>query len=419
MFLGMKGTGDFVNNQDPEDWRQTYLMLYPNGKAPLTAILSMMSKEKTSSPHFHWWMKDFPQQSAAVVDVWNDPILTIPYVANGVAGQNIYVRVALADVSTFIPGMVVLLRRASDLTLDVRGKVLASIAAGANSFITVMLLEADNNSATSTLANADVIWVIGNVHAEGSDSAISYLNDLYEEENVTQIFKNALEHTRTAMQTTLRTGPQVAQARKECLEFHNMDFERSLLLGIMTNRVGSNGKNERTTGGISSFLTTNVFDYSTDPTIAAGTTWLAGGENWLDNTIEQVARWSDFENKVVFCGSGAVQAINRIVKNRGTVELTQVKEAYGIQVTKWVTAFGTINLKTHPLLTMQATTRNTMVVVEPRYLKIRYIQDTIYQPEVQDNGLDGKKSQYLAEIGLELNLEQAHAWYNNVGVDHV
>ena len=142
-------------------------------------------------------------------------------------------------------------------------------------------------------------------------------------------------------------------------------------------------------------------------------------EKFLDDFTTENFLFSRKDGLCVFCGSGAVQAINRIVKNRGTVELTQVKEAYGIQVTKWVTAFGTINLKTHPLLTMQATTRNTMVVVEPRYLKIRYIQDTIYQPEVQDNGLDGKKSQYLAEIGLELNLEQAHAWYNNVGVDHV
>ena len=51
-FLGMRGTGDWVTNQRPENWRQTLLRLYPNGKAPLTAILSMLKSESTGRSAF-------------------------------------------------------------------------------------------------------------------------------------------------------------------------------------------------------------------------------------------------------------------------------------------------------------------------------------------------------------------------------
>ena len=50
MFLGMRGTGDWVEDQRPKNWRQQILNLYPNGNAPLTAMLSMMSSERVDDP---------------------------------------------------------------------------------------------------------------------------------------------------------------------------------------------------------------------------------------------------------------------------------------------------------------------------------------------------------------------------------
>ena len=33
-FFGMRGTGDWVENQMPEDWNETILYLFPNGDSP-------------------------------------------------------------------------------------------------------------------------------------------------------------------------------------------------------------------------------------------------------------------------------------------------------------------------------------------------------------------------------------------------
>ena len=52
-FLGMRGTGDFVDEQRPKNWREKILQLYPNGDAPLTAILSKMKEESTDDPEFN------------------------------------------------------------------------------------------------------------------------------------------------------------------------------------------------------------------------------------------------------------------------------------------------------------------------------------------------------------------------------
>jgi len=57
-FLGMRGTGDWVANQRPLNWRQQILKLYPNGMAPLTAILSMMGGNSVDDPQFNWWTQE-------------------------------------------------------------------------------------------------------------------------------------------------------------------------------------------------------------------------------------------------------------------------------------------------------------------------------------------------------------------------
>ncbi|RLG99223.1 hypothetical protein DRO38_08025, partial [Candidatus Bathyarchaeota archaeon] len=58
-FLGMLGTGDWVDDQRPKSWREMILYLYPRSvgmkKAVLNAILSMIQSERVDDPEFNWW----------------------------------------------------------------------------------------------------------------------------------------------------------------------------------------------------------------------------------------------------------------------------------------------------------------------------------------------------------------------------
>lgn len=410
-FLGMRGTGDWVANQRPENWRETILYLYPNGAAPLTAIMSKMRSERTSDPIYHWWQKLLPDQRGAVTGVYTDSALTIAYVSGGTAGATLYIKMAEADASKFNATHQVLLRDASNLGVDVNAKVSAVTKAGAASYLTVKLLEADDNGVGNDLSDADVCVIIGSINPEGGTSGNSLMYDPTEYSNYTQIFRTSLDHTRTAMKTKLRTGDHVKQAKKEALELHSIELEKAFIFGIKSSNTGANGKPERTTGGIKSFLSSNKSDYTQQSGTA---TWLAGGEEWLDNMFEQIFRYGK-SDKLALCGSGALLGINRLAKQNGTFELTSVKQSYGVKVLEWLTPFGVVHLKTHPLFNYEATLRNSMLIVEPENLNYRYIDDTTYKPNIQANDLDGEKSEYITECGLELHYEQTHAWLDGVG----
>lgn len=51
-FLGMRGTGSWATDQRPKNYRETILFLYPNGTAPLTAIMSKLKSERVDDPEF-------------------------------------------------------------------------------------------------------------------------------------------------------------------------------------------------------------------------------------------------------------------------------------------------------------------------------------------------------------------------------
>lgn len=416
-FMGMRGTGDWVSNQMPENWREVILRLFPNGSAPLTAIMSKMKSESTDSPIFHWWDKELPTQRATITGVYTD-VLSTPYTTGGALGDTLYVKFGTAaEAREFKLSDVVLLRDASDYTVDVNARVSAApVENGASSYITVVLLEADNNSTSHDLSDADTAMVIGTMNEEGTTAPTAKAYDPTEYYNYTQIFRNSLDMTRTAMKTKLRTGDAYAEAKRDCLELHSIEMEKAFLWGIRTTGTGTAGKPRRTTNGVIRQITTNVSDYYSNSTYS-GQTWLQGGELWLDTMLEQVFRYGSSE-KMAFAGSGAVLGLNRLAKASGQITMTPMTAAYGLKVMQWITPFGTMYLKTHPLFSYEATNRNSMLVFEPANLIYRYLDDTKFKADIQANDVDGKKDEYLTEAGLELHFEKAFGWLNGVGLDN-
>ena len=244
-FLGMRGTGDWATNQRPENWREAILYFFPNGDAPLTAMLSKMKTEITTDPTFHWWTQGLPLQAADLVDsgIYTDSALSVAYVSGGTSGGFVYAKVAAADVLQFREGHQITLRDSSDLTVDVVCKAVAVVENGSSSYVKCRLLEDDDNSTAGDLSDADRILVSGNMNAEGAGmpDAISY--DPTEWKNYTQIFRTPLEITGTAIETKLRTNPQAyAKLQKETLQDHSIEMEKAFLWGIPTVGTGDNGK---------------------------------------------------------------------------------------------------------------------------------------------------------------------------------
>ena len=358
--------------------------------------------------------------------VYTDSTLTTAYTTGGAAGATLYVKMSAADNAHFRAGHQVLLRDASDPTVDVNAKVTSAVTNGASSYIACLLLEADNNSSTHDLSDCDTALIIGNINSEGAAMPDAIAYDPTKWYNYTQIFRTPLEMTRTAMKTKLRTGDQYKEAKRECLELHSLEIEKAIMFGVASERTGANGKPERTTMGLIPAIKAGglVNDFSLNAgTDFSGYTWLQAGEYWLDYYLEQIFRYGSRE-KLCFAGSGALLGINRLIKSGGNFDFSAQTTDYGLQITKWVTAFGTINIMTHPLFSYETTTRNAMAIFEPKDLKFRYIDDTMYKADDRMTkggwtNRDGIKEEYLTEAGLEYHHPDGWGWLTGVGVDNV
>jgi hypothetical protein len=214
------------------------------------------------------------------------------------------------------------------------------------------------------------------------------------------------------MRTRLRTGDQVKEAKRQALEMHSIEMEKAFIFGVQSTRAGANGKPERTTAGIKSFISYNKVNHAID----SSSRWDQTGEDWLDASLERLFRYGN-SDKICFCGSGAIMGIQRLVKAGATIFVKPGEAAYGIKVLTWDTPFGSIHFKTHPLFTIEPTLRYSALIVDPPHLNYRYVDDTKYLPNRQAPDIDGEKSEYLTEAGLELHFEKAHAWFDGIGLD--
>jgi len=412
-FLGMRATSDFtVEGQRPKNWRETILRLYPNGKAPLTALLALMKSESTDDPEFNWFCKVLPSQAGTVTGVYTDAALATANTATTAVGGTLYVKLAEAEAKQFIASHTVLLRSDTKPDFDTVAIVEEVKLAGASSYLKVKLLEAAAGALSA--ANIKRVLIIGSANAEGAliGEAVTY--DPYKVHNYTQIFRNALEITRTADKTRLRTGDAYKEAKREALELHSIEMEKAFIFGVPSENTGTNGKPLRTTGGIIWAIKNYGGLVDSFPTASD---WEADGQDWLDTTMQVIFRYGETD-KLAFVGDGALMAINKLARKYGHWQYTTSTKAYGIQVVDLVTPFGSLTMKTHPLFSHEPTNQNSMLIFEPKNIKYRYITDTTFYKDELDHGhnrYDAKKEEYLTEAGLEYHFPQSWAWLNNVG----
>ncbi len=407
-FLGMRGTGDWATNQRPENWRESILFLYPNGSATLTAILSMLPSEGVNDWKFHWWDKGLPSQGGTVSSIYTEVTLTTEYTSGAAANDTVYAKCAAAVAQQFREGHEVKLGKADDYRYDTVGICTGRSINGASSYVAVKLAQAPPNATSQDLDEVDRIDIIGSAHAQGATmpDAIGY--DPTEYDNYAQISRTSLSITETARLTRLRTGDAYKEMKREALELHSIEREKSYIWGVKYSGTGSNGKPLTMTDGIKTAIIDNAsdnvdqYDINTD---YSGLTWLQGGEDWLDEQLEQIFRYGSAE-KLALCGSVALRGINRLAKSSGQIQLTPKTASYGLKVVEWVTPTGTLYLKTHPLFSYNATTRNNMLIVEPKFLKERILRDTIFKKSedttsTANNSKDSTDEEFLTEAGLE------------------
>ena len=404
---GLRTTANFVADQRPKNWREGMLLLYPNGKLPLTGLTSLMKKRSTDDPEFNWWEK--PMQTRRLQLVSSSTALTTSNTSVSLEATQTGTQLKEGDI-LLVEQSGEQLRIASDPTSDTSIIVTRGWAGTTPTAV---------NTTTSGV-NPNMV-VIGSVYEEGSLPPSGVNFDPTKKYNYTQIFRNTLEITRTASKTRLRTGDAVKEAKRECLEIHGVDMERAFFLGGRSETT-INGKPARSTGGLKYLLDnynsgSNVKDANVD--YSTGLT-MAGLEEYMFN----IFKFGSSE-KVAFLGNRALLTINQCVRKNAHFNIQSGIKEYGMDVTRVFCPFCTLVLKTHPLFNQITGGTNTtayygmeswMFVMDMDNIKYVYLDgsDTNYQPVLQANGLDGMQSGYLTECGLEISLPQTHYLIKNL-----
>lgn len=388
---GLRDTNGFVTDQRPKNWREGILLLQPNGMSPLFALTSLMRTKTTDDPEFNWWTKTMPSQRVALATTHSAAVTTLTVTSGAL---------------TLKEGDLLQLEESNEIVL---------VTADPTSDTAIPVQRAYTGTATAaaiTATGAGVnpnAFVIGSAFEEGSPAPTGINYDPTKVFNYTQIFRNTLEATRTAIKTRLRTGDALREAKRECLEDHQQALEKAMFFGQRTETT-RNGKPLRTTGGVVSFIDSgNVVD-------------LAGAATdmeTLETHLEAMFRWGSSE-KMAFCGNKALLTINRIVRKNSTMNIQSGIKEFGMAVTRLTSPFGELVLKTHPLfnrLTSGTTGTSAYQAIDSWVIALD-MQEIVYrplvdsdmkwQPDMQDRGVDGLKSGYLTECGLEIHHPLAH-----------
>lgn len=408
--IGMRNDETWITNQRPQNWRETVLMLYPNSaelsKAPLTALTSMMRSESTDDPVFHWWEKNFEVRRLKLTgDITN--------VATAIA-VDVTVDNGFSNAFSVKAGDMALIEQTGEI-------VRISADPSATNGITVTRAQAGTAGTAVTFATSNpFLSIIGSAFEEGSLAPSGVNFDPSEKFNYTQIFRSTLEITRTAEKTRLRTGDAVKEAKRECLEYFSVDMERAFWFNGAKTIVTINNKPARMTAGVINQITAgapqNILAAPADGLIDM---------DWLEANVALLFKFGSTE-KVAFGGNTILGAFQTAIRKNSTYTITTGIKEYGMRVARFVTPYGELVFKTHPLfnimtggtasdgVTLYNGIANNAYIMDMANVKYRYITDVMYEKDLTAIGLDGMKSGYLAECGLELHHARSHGVFTGI-----
>ena len=396
---GLRDTSNFVTDQRPKNWREGIMLLYPNGTFPLFALSSLMKSAGSDDPEYAWWEKEMSDRRLALTTTITTSTTVFAFSAGGA--------------KAFKEGDLFFIEESSEI-------IHVSADPSSDTGLQVERGFAGSTATALTVGGAGVnpnIVHIGSAYEEGSLAPTGIGYDPTKKYNYTQIFRDSLEATRTAMKTRLRTGDAIKEAKRECLEYHSAGIEKGFWFN-KRNEAIKNGKPIRTTGGVLSQIP------------AANILEPAAPANGLEMDELEIMMTSIFNKgsseKMVFAGNLFMLGIQQAIRKNTAYQFVTGEKEYGMNVSRLVSPFGELVLKTHPLFNQMPGgssggspyygVNSWGFCLDMANIRYRYLNgdDTRYEKDLQQNGMDGMKSGYLTEAGLQLEHADTHFVIKNV-----
>ena len=457
--FGLLSTESFASERFTSIRRSVFYQ-YPNGAAPLLGLLSMLDGEVLNDPEFSWYEDRLKELVTTTVvngttsGAWyadstgslGSAMATTA--ADRTAGTAYWLRVA--SLVPFRGNDVIKIRNmnVTGSTVDAQFRILANSAGvfkvdSSGYYIRVTpintianVLNVYNQSDAGT-----EVQVLGNANMQGqSGSSEGGYSLPTRTGNYAQTFRTPFSFTGTAIRTSAKfdeSGPYKDKAKKASMS-HMIQMELQFLFGDPSKSVdGTSGLPTYTTGGILFFLKlweagvgnsvagiTSTYDVAPSTANSDDNKRIIDingniTETLLDDYFERLFRHTNniSNEKMVFCGSGFLNVINKLYKSKVTLQADlPAGETYGMSVVKHVCPFGTVYYKTHPLFSRNAFMRFNALFLDVQNFKYRYIQDrdTDIKKNTQNGSDDFRRDEWLTEAGLELQFPEANLYMRQV-----
>lgn len=374
MINTVRSTGNVTAIRRVVDIASKIAVLEPDS-SPLLTLTKKMEKKVAVNPSFNWLEED----SLTKVD-------TVDYSTNYTAGAT---EIRVDNQSYF---------RAGDVVKDVTTgeQLLVTALAGTDS---LTVLRGWGTTSATTISDGEYLVVIGNANEEHATKRVAKIADQTAKTNYTQIFRTPFGLSRTAENSEMYGAKDLAHQRMVQLIEHEKELERTFWFGE-PKEYTSGTHYRRATGGVDYWISTNATD-------ASGTLTETEFENWLRTGFRYGGR-----TKWLFASPLIIQAINSWAKDN--IQIVPSEKAFGINLARWVTAFGTVNLVLTNLFTETTTFSGYAYLIDPEQLKYRYLanSDTKLKTNIQDPSADGEEDEYLTEGGIQfMNEKKASQLY--------
>jgi hypothetical protein len=443
--LGLPSSAKFATEGDRfYNHRRQILHSYPNGKSPLTGILSMVPTEETNDSLMYWYEKRY--QSPKTTTRGTNPMTTDApttgdaddgtVITNGAKNITTTFYLKVASTKDFKKGQIFRLDSVGDQywVLDVVRGVADQTLLG---YLVVRLLRAETVATTDFTAGTTV-RIISTAYGEGASGrgkTATGFKRPYPVMNTTQIHEDHFTFPGSVLQMGLKydkTGPYREKAHDTMVD-HMTGLERALIFGrrSTTTRASFDSDQEdltvRTSSGIIEYL--ELWNAGSVGIAVDGVTYAPysfKGQTTADtddqcriieNTtgtinFRKFTQWAErcgryhtnnSDEKLVLLGSGALIALVEMFRNNTTFRIIEGEKIYGLTVTTIVTPFGRFHLVTHPMLVEDPVMTYWMLFLDIWSLKYRPLlnRDTRLLKNQQNNGDDFRKDTIRTEMGLE------------------
>lgn len=348
---------DFIRDQWDETVREIQM------SARMVATFDKNS-EKVENQIYHWTEQGKLYNGGDITDVYTNGALSSAYVSGGVAGTQLFVKMALADAQKIRENDLLML---ADSVTDtfVRSRVTAVVLDGASSYAVIKLKQADTDS---ILASASLTFVLSNAHAEKSGPADPMAREPTKRTNYAQFLSDSTANTRFMLRTAERISPK-KQARdlKNMIMRHREAKQISFILGAYDSEDLADGLMLTTDGFISSVETyepDNIFNFTTD-TGYSGATFRESGFDFCRRLAEQVSRTGESGAKDVYLSSWAQMLLLESIEYRSHMSIDPTTDKYGNTIRTLEMPGQSWNLINDGTMNKYPLLRNKLLVVEP------------------------------------------------------